>query len=196
MEKYKRETAFKITLNDIKSAPYIEQEGWTPNFLEVAGEKIARINIMATVIAVEQETSYISLRLDDSTTILDVRFFEMQQKATTIQPGNTVLIIGKPRSYGNERYVVGEAISIIDPLWLKVRRSELALAPPPAPPPPDTKEEKIDTFTVIKNLDQGQGVSIENLVQEQGPEIEKQIDILLKKGEIFEIKPGVVKVLE
>jgi|ETNmetMinimDraft_2_1059921.scaffolds.fasta_scaffold09639_2 hypothetical protein len=217
MEQYKRETAHKITLKEIKTLPYIEQEGWNSNYLDQQGKKIVRINVMAIVISTDTDSSYISLTLDDASDNMDARFFEMQQKATTIQPGSCVMITGKPRAFGEERYIVGETVQMIDPLWLKCRRAELALTMPPPPPvsstpsPPSTNpsptppsksptktepKKDIDTFEAIKQKDQGQGVSIDAIIEEFGPEKEKEINELLSKGEIFEIKPGVVKVLE
>jgi hypothetical protein len=48
---------------------------------------------------------------------------------------------------------------------------------------------------LIKKLDDGSGAPIEQLV-EANPEAESILTTLMAEGEIFEIKPGRVKVLE
>ena len=49
---------------------------------------------------------------------------------------------------------------------------------------------------LVKQLDKGDGVSIEELSSKNIKDIDKIIDMLLKEGDIFEIKPGKLKVLE
>jgi len=60
-------------------------------------------------------------------------------------------------------------------------------------------EEKspIDNLlNTIRNLDKGDGVDIEELLKLKGENSESLISTLLKEGELFELKPGRIKVLE
>ena len=93
-------------------------------------------------------------------------------------------------------------------MWAKVRNLELQK------PKYDKKiviDESIDTNNTkdifdlnptnniiqwIKKLDTGSGVSIEMLSSKNIENMDKLIDILLKEGDIFEVKPGRLKVLE
>ena len=55
--------------------------------------------------------------------------------------------------------------------------------------------EKI--YGLIKNLDKGNGVAIEDVITDSKIEnAEEIIDMLIMEGEVFEIKPGILKVLE
>ena len=53
-----------------------------------------------------------------------------------------------------------------------------------------------DMNKLIKELDQGHGVSIEDISSKDIEDIDKKIEMLLKEGDIFEVKPGKLKVLE
>ncbi len=48
----------------------------------------------------------------------------------------------------------------------------------------------------IRKLDEGDGVDVDELVKLKGDDIESLITTLLGEGELFEVKPGRVKVLE
>ena len=61
--------------------------------------------------------------------------------------------------------------------------------------PPKNPNEEI--YLLIKKLDSGDGASIEDVVSEsKNKESEGIIEKLLQNGDIFEIRPGRVKVLE
>ncbi len=51
-------------------------------------------------------------------------------------------------------------------------------------------------INVIKRLDNGDGAQIETIIQEAGQESEKIIHHMLETGEIFEIRPGRIKLLD
>ena len=65
----------------------------------------------------------------------------------------------------------------------------------------DVEEEIVsnstnEIFKLIKTLDKGDGVSVEELSSKSIEGTDKIIDTLLKEGDIFEVKPGRLKVLE
>jgi RPA family protein len=123
-----------------------------------------------------------------------------------IEVGDIVLVIGRPREFSSEKYILIETIKKIDPAWTKVR--ELELEKNIAEHIPITKnkipvEESIvdlnptnKIIKLIKELDKGNGVSIEELSSKNIEGIDKMVDMLLKEGDVFEIKPGRLKVLE
>lgn len=61
--------------------------------------------------------------------------------------------------------------------------------------PTENNTEKV--FNLIKKLDTGDGANIEEVIEESGlSDCEDIIEALLNEGEIFEVKPGHLKVLE
>ena len=54
-----------------------------------------------------------------------------------------------------------------------------------------------EIYLLIKRLDTGDGVAIDDVINKfNNAEAEKILNILLEKGDIFEVKPGKLKVLE
>ncbi len=52
-------------------------------------------------------------------------------------------------------------------------------------------------YDIIKNLDKGDGVDYEEVITKSGSvDAEKIISLLLKEGEVFEVSPGKLKILE
>ena len=202
----KRQTAYKIRIKDILNFKYIKTEGFDPNYLEIQSQEISRINIMGVVIQKSGLDNYKTLVIDDSTGKISARIFENKVFLDKIEVGDIVLVIGRPREFSSEKYILIETIKKIDPAWTKVR--ELELEKNIAEHNPITKnkipvEESIvdlnptnKIIKLIKELDKGNGVSIEELSSKNIEGIDKMVDMLLKEGDVFEIKPGRLKVLE
>ena len=132
------------------------------------------------------------------------------------------MIIGRPREFNNEKYIIPEiAKSIQNPMWIEVRKLELELnenfgvemndkevkedeAARNAAVHEEAKEVNADVksdsdiiYDLIKKLDAGNGVQIDEIIEKSNlADAEKLINILLENGNIFEVKPGKVKVLE
>ena len=130
----------------------------------------------------------------------------------SVQIGTAILVIGKIRVYGGEKYIAPEIIKPIDKEWLKVRNLELEKKPTEEKTESDTKvetqlneevkkEEEYDSdnkkiIELIKSLDSGDGALIEEIKEKsQINQIDEIIDKMLKEGEIFQNLPGKVKVL-
>lgn len=205
-EQRKRQIAYKVRIKEIISGKYVKEEGeWTPNYIETAGKHVSRVNLIGTVVsAPSTETNFKSFVLDDGSGKINVRSFEKNNIFSNIDIGDVILMIGRPREYGSEKYIVPEIIKKIDDhRWLKVRALELEK---------DTSQEKIKTeikieeiketplnniFNIIKELDKADGVDIEEIISvSKNQNVEKIIKTLLEGGEIFEIRPGKFRVLE
>ena len=215
-ERQKRQIACKARVKEILSGRYVKEDGWMPNYVEtVDGRKISRINIIGAVVASEEEKEigYNSIVIDDGTGKVSVRVFgDDADKLKGIGVGDVVLIIGRPREYGAERYVLLEIIKKIDDKkWIDVRKLELgatAIDKVEEKPEEELKEEAIEEGVVggeemtagdkivdyIRKVDKGDGVDIEEVLKEFGDE--NAIKTLLSEGELFEVKPGRIKVLE
>lgn len=202
----KRQTAHKIRIKNILDSRYIKTEGFAPNYLEINTQEISRINIMGVVVQKSELDNYKTLTIDDGTGKISARVFENNALLDKIDIGNIVLIIGRPREFSSEKYLLIETIKKINPAWAKVRKIELEKNLEKRDSLSDNnssiEEDATDSdptskiVRLIKELDKGNGVTIEELSSRNIKDIDKTLNMLLKKGDLFEIKPGKLKVLE
>jgi len=200
----KRQTAYKIRIKDILNSRYIKTEGFNPNYLEINGKEISRINVMGVIVQKSGPGNYKTLMIDDGTGEISARVFENNSLLDKIDISDVVLIIGRPREFSNEKYILIEVIRKTDPSWAKVRELELGknIEENNESSDNDNIEEEVVASSadkivkLIKELDKGEGVSIEEISSKDIENIDKIIDILLKEGDVFEVKPGKLKVLE
>jgi len=205
-----RQTARIASIRDLSTGQYVKQEGWEPNYLLTKnGEHISRVNILGVVVTVPENSE--SLFIDDGSGKIEIRTFQEGNIFRDVTIGDIVLIIGRPRMYNNQIYINAEiAKKIANKGWLEYRKKEITLknisgsstaiisSPSNELPEPMPKEEidEIDeTLLRIKEFDKGNGCDVGELVK-AFPKSEIIVEQLLLKGEIFEISPGRVKILE
>ncbi len=214
MPDIKRQTAVKCTIKQIKEGNYVQKHGWDPNYIEIQNKKISRVNILAAIISKESNT----ITIDDGTSNIAIRFFNEPEKADNLSIGDIILIIGRPREYNNERYIVPEITrKIQNKKWIEHRKKELELQettterqpskekpleeePKQAAKPPAQEEyldnEPLKLLETIKQLDKGEGADTETIIKESRVKnAEKHIQDLVNEGEIYEIRPGKLKIL-
>jgi RPA family protein len=210
----KRQTAFKARIADLISGEYVVKDGWEPNYILTKGLAISRSNIIGVVVSKSdsEDLNYQSIMLDDGSGRITIRNFEPNNKITDVSIGDIINVIGRPREYGREIYIVPEIVKkIADKKWLEVRKLELQKQDSGHKPADDTKKEEkpveekvteVDDVTqnlleAVRQADVGEGADIEEVIQKSGIEnAEKLINRLLMEGDLFEIKPGRIKVLE
>lgn len=216
----KRDVAVKIRIKDILDGRYIREEGWTPNYLITTfGENIARLNMMAVVVSdpvIEEKIQNITI--DDGSGRVQLRSFEAGVNLSRFVLGDVINIIGKPKEYMGSKYVVPEIIKLIkNNKWLEVRKRELESkemgqekininlqGQNTQKDQAQVEEESVEeenkfekVIKLVRSMDAGTGVFIEDLMERlNNPESEKTIKVLLEQGDIFEIQPGKIKVLE
>ncbi len=204
-----RLTARKCAIKDLVDGKYLVKEGTTPNHVTTSRGEVSRANVIAAVIDKPGGNAII---MDDGSAQIEARSFDKQDLFENIMVGDIVLLIGRPREYEDRRYLVAEiAKRLGTPKWLEYRKHELAAAPqtellkkievkvekaePVAEPVVESHGDKL--LALIKKLDTGTGAAIEEVVAQSGnPGAEGMLTTLMAEGEIFEIKPGWVKVLE
>jgi len=154
-----------------------------------------RVNIVGIAVSVRP------LVLDDGTGQVSVRgSFEGKI-------GDTVMIIGRPMNVQSETYLSPEIIKRLpDAGWLSVRKKELGKEPkriiikqePIAAKTEEHENDKhADLLLLIKKLDTGDGVEIEDLISKSTiKDCQPLIDHFIRCGEVFEVSPGKIKVLE
>lgn len=206
----KRQVAFKVSIFDIINGTYVKEEGWNPNYIKIGENKVSRVNMLGTVVLKNDESSVV---IDDGSAKIPARVFENPLFFKDIDVGDVLLVVGRPREFGNEKYILPEIIKKIDsPLWIKLRslENENFSKITTKIKGEDKKREEItqeidekiaspseNIFSLIKKLDKGQGVQIEDVIKNSGLEnVENTINLLLERGEIFEVEPGKVRVLE
>lgn len=210
MAQVKRQVARHIRISTLRNGEYVKKEGWEPNYvLTSAGDMVSRVNIIGIVIT---EPKPLEIQVDDGSAILLVRQFDEHARLMDLKIGDPILLIGRPREYDQEIYVIPEIVKVIkDPFWMKIRQKEL-LAEPLLDPakagekeevvleeqgPPSFREQYETIYALIRKLDDGRGADIEQVLQSsnnsQGEQVIKQ---LILEGEVFEMSPGKLKVLD
>ena len=213
----KRQVAHKLRIQDVIESPYVKQEGeWSPNYIEWGGVQVSRVNIIGVVVFADAEDNAVkSITIDDGTGKILVRSFDELYTFSNAQVGDMVLLIGRVREYNNEKYIMAEIVKHIDKQWVEVRKLELgglAMVVPASPthqevetnkeaaavPQEAVEESATDVLlNLIREHDKGEGAATEEIIaQSNNGDAEKIITSLLLEGEIFEVKPGRLKVLE
>jgi len=159
-----RQVAKKVRLIDIKNGIYVRVEGkWDPNFIQTTdGRKFSRVNVIA-IIASEPvpEMNFNTFIIDDGSARLTIRVFD--DLKFDVKLGDAVLIIGRPREYNQQIFIVPEIIKIIEnQKWIEYRKLEL------------------DNYSPIENV-----IIKENPIEEKNknPPIEDEI-VEIQKDEI------------
>jgi len=211
-ENVKRLTANKLLIKNILNSEYVKEEGWNPNYLKTEKGKVSKLQLIAFIIGVDNN----SMTIDDSTGTIILRVFNEENIFSGYSLGDCVLVVGKPREFNGSKYVIPDIIRKVDKDWLRFHigllgnniqdekfEGKLPLIEDSNNEKKDIKEnneEEISNFqkimNLIENLDNGSGASIDELIIESKLDnAEKIINTLLEEGEIFEVRPGIVKVL-
>ncbi len=209
----KRQTAHKVWIKDILANKYIKQEGWDPNYVEISGKQVSRVNILATAVSkfMSEDDNYGALTLDDGTETIRAKAFGPDvAKIRDVEIGQLLRLIGKLREYDNEIYLAPEAVRAEDdPNWILVRKLELS-----KPAEGEVKkaaegggiagsdEEELPSkklVELIKSEDKGEGADMAGIIEKSGmdeTDAKNLIAGLLKSGDLFEPKKGKLKLLE
>jgi len=123
-----RQIAVKIYIADLILGTYIQEVEQNPNYLQtIHNQKIYRLNVIAIIIQKEILGTITNFLMEDSTGTIVARFFEENKYLERFKVGDVVLVVGKVRTYNQEKYISPEIIKKVNPLWLKIRLKELRL---------------------------------------------------------------------
>ena len=212
----KRQIAHKTTVKGILEGKYVKEEGMKPNYVLLkTGKQLSRVNIIGVAIDSQKDplTNTQIITLDDGSGKINVRSFDAEFSFKNAEIGSAINLIGKVREFGNERYITPEIITPIKKEWIAVRKLELELKEIKEgknvtknnleEPTSDFEEEIIienpyqQIIELVKKLDSGNGADVEEILLKTTIENpDKKIKTLLEEGEIYEIRPGRLKVLE
>lgn len=151
-------------------------------------EEGLKIHVIGTLINSEQMQAWTRFIVDDGTASFEFRHFNDSEG---ISVGDFVRIIGRLREYEGTRYVAVDLIKKLDsPLWISHWKLERELKGIEVPP-----VERI--ISIIRKLDDGPGAEVQQVIDESLIDNADEIIERLKSlGEIFETKPGRIKILE
>ena len=174
------------------------------NALIIEGRKVRRVIILGKVEDINVG-NVISFYVDG----VNVRYFE--EKSVYIEEGDIVDVIGRPRVYDGEKYIMAEIIRKRDERWIKLRDLEIKktrkyLLENAEPYEEDLEEEiyaeilnpeviKDKILALIENLGEVTFEELAGMVNIPEEDLEKYLSELKNSGDIFEPRPGVYKVL-
>ena len=198
-----RQIAYIVQIKDLVTGKFIKEDNWNPSHVKIGDKDVSRVNIIGAIISLNDGGNFQNIILDDGTGKISVRNFE---KKAGVNVGEIVLLVGRVREFGNERYIAPEIIKKnVNQGWSLVWK-ELALKGMDEEHEEvnDKKLEEIEfehpksyidkILGRIKEFDDGNGATYESVVKNAHDE--KVISNLLLQGEVFEVKPGRLKVLD
>ncbi|MFH0869945.1 MAG: hypothetical protein V1866_02720 [archaeon] len=203
MAQIKRETAIICTIKDILSGSFVKTEGLTPSYFSTDRGNVSRANIIGVIVNGDADGTVV----DDGTGRILLRSFDQHPGVSEKEIGTLVMIIGRPRVFNEQKYIVPEIIKKINPKWGEFRKAYLEInhvnpalfkkevrVPVKEESPTVNPYQKIIEF--IKDLDVGNGADINDVMKRSGiPAAEELIRKLIEEGEVFEIRPGKLKLL-
>ena len=215
-----RSTAYRVKIAEIVNGEFIKQEGFNPSYIIIRSNNVSRINIIATVVGkyIAEDENYAAITIDDGSETIRIKGFGPDViKLKGAKVSELVRVVGKIKKYNEEMYLIGEVITKLDdPNWLIVDQLELKSIKTEIVPVSNNTEEKVsetesevikieaenpnmNILSLIKNEDKGEGALLENIIKNSGLDDEgakNAIFNLLKTGEIFEPKKGILKILD
>jgi|SRR3989344_1746310 len=217
----KRRTAYKFWISDIANATMTKQ-GDAYSFFKIKNMDVTRVNVMANVVFkfIGDNNSYAALTLDDGTATIRAKAWRDDTSIFNgINLGDIVIVVGKIRGYNGELYILPEVVRQLDPNWELVRKLELlklygkpriadlsqGFSVHQATDSAQNIEEdavletsRQKVFALIENDNSEFGVKLDNISQElrlTEEEADSIISEMLKEGEIYQVKPGYVKII-
>lgn len=127
----RRMPANKASIGEIAEGKFYpgDRESMKPGYVVSGfGEKLSRINIVATVTDkfVSDDRRYAALTLDDGTGAIQAKVFGEDVKlAEKTGLGQFVVVIGKVKEYNDEVYVNAESVQTVDANYENLRRAEV-----------------------------------------------------------------------
>ncbi|RZD31990.1 MAG: hypothetical protein CXT77_01070 [uncultured DHVE6 group euryarchaeote] len=215
-----RSTAYRVRISSLINGEFLRQEGFNPSYIIIDENQVSRVNIIATIVSkyLTEDGNYCALTLDDGSETIRVKAFSAEVvNIKDIKVGSFVRFIGKVKHYNDETYLVPEVIKQgLDPNWLIVDHIELGKpefkeveeipktksAPKEEPEVMEIKSSDNPNTEIVKLInahDSGDGAPMDDVMKNSKMDKNEAKDIilnLLKSGEVFEPKKGILKLLE
>jgi len=174
------------------------------NALIIEGKKVRRVRILERVENINIG-NIISFYVDG----VNVRYFE--DKSVYIEEGDVVDVIGRPRVYDGEKYIMAEIIRKRNEKWIKLRDLEIKKTRKYLLERSESYEEDLEEeiyaeilnpdvvkdkiLAIIDKFGEITYDEISRMVRIPEEDLEKYLSELKESGDIFEPRPGVYKAL-
>jgi len=200
----KRNVACKARISDILSGRFVKDDA-SAGYVIIGDLNVYRVNVIANFVYKSEQANSSSAVIDDGTGKISLRAFENKNIFSNADIGDFVLVIGRVREFGNERYIMPEIVKkLTDFEWASLRKLELKNInfetvkikdETPAVESPQAASEEV--YLLIKSLDNGDGADFDDVIKNsKNSDAEQAISRLLENGDVFEVKPGKLKILE
>lgn len=199
----KRNVAFKLRISDILKGSFVKDE-MSAGYVRLGSFNVSRVNVIANLVYKSEQQNSANAVVDDGTGRISLRVFENKNIFSKADIGDFVIVIGRVREFNDERYIIPEIVKKVNDFgWVNARKLELEridfgnvkvenkenVAEAPA-----ISEE---IYLLIKSLDNGDGADFDEVIKNsKDKDAEQAINRLLENGDVFESKPGKLKVLE
>jgi len=201
----KRQTAYWAEIGDILGGTFIKNDE-SSSYLTKNGFSVSRVNVFGVVLSKDSNEFFEGIVLGDGSGTINVKSFEKKGMFEGIQIENVVNVIGKVREYEQSPFISVEIIVKSDKKAFELRKKELPSVQKfyKKEEIPKIAEEEVvvsdggnHVFDLIRELDKGDGVDI-GVISEKCKikNLNEIIEGLVRNGDVFEIKPGKLKVLD
>src|SRR3989344_3228432 len=121
----KRNVACKARISDILNGRFAKDDA-SAGYVIIGDSNVYRVNILANFVYKSEQSNSSNAVIDDGTGKISLRAFENKNIFSNIDIGDFVLVIGRIREFGNERYIMPEIVKkIADIGWVNLRKLEL-----------------------------------------------------------------------
>lgn len=221
-----RQTAYKVWISQIISSNFIlGQDEWEPNYFMLNGNKVSRVNIIASVILKYQNENggYTNITIDDGSSNIRVKAWREDVKILNkINVGDLILVVGRVRKSNDETYISPEIIKKLEnSAYARLRVLELKKfygeqkEAKPKESPIDVNQEKMyqeeliegvtsikkrqKILSLIESLDTENGVDVFDVINNSKmnlAEAQGVLSELIRDGEVFEISSNRIKLVK
>ncbi len=199
-ERQKPLIACKVRVADLINGRWIERMQ-EPSAISLAdGREVSRANVIGIVVD-KSESEPPGLVIDDGSERIPIRAFEHVPGIDEVELGMPVLIVGRPRQFGGERFLVPECVRQLESAqWIDLRKRELGEGSVPMQDDAhqlviEDEPQKKPLIDAIRALDSGPGADIDEALANAQCD-QSEMERLLATGEIFQVSPGRIKILE
>lgn len=202
----KRQTARWTNVNDLLSGSFIKNEDGSFSYRTKSGFVVTRVNVFGVVLSKDSNDFFDGIVIDDGTGNIGVKSFDKKGIFENIEVGDIVNVVGKIREYNQTPFISVEFVKKSNNRAFTLRKKEL----PVVQKFYDIEKEQIQNveevvvsndkdriLELLKELDEGDGVDIEILSEKSSMKnINEVVKELIRNGDVFEVMPGRLKVLE
>ncbi|MEM0473242.1 MAG: OB-fold nucleic acid binding domain-containing protein [Candidatus Aenigmatarchaeota archaeon] len=126
----KRQPAIVSRISDLTKSRFVKKDGFEPSYVVTdMGIKISKAKIMGTVTNkyASEDGNYAAITIDDETDAIRVKVFkEDVDMLSEINEGDIVIVVGKPREYADEIYIIPNFVrKVADPNAFLLHKLEI-----------------------------------------------------------------------